>query len=227
MEDLGVEPEKIRDIPNGVDLARFGKAVDFDLRSALGLPAEARVILSVGREHPAKAYDVGLRAFARVAAQETEAYYVIVGRNTHRWQGLVDELGIGSRVVLWPGLFGDELVGAYRQADVFFSPSKTELMPLVVLEAMAAGLPAVVTNVSGSRDLIEDGHNGFVVEPGRPEEMARGLAHLVGDASLRGRLAGATLARVQAYSWDRISRMYLEQGCSPDAAANAERGTSA
>ena len=132
------------------------------------------------------------------------------GRGSGKWQPLVSELGLRERVVLSEGLHGDALVAAYQQADIFFSPSIWELMPLVVLEAMVAGLPLVVTNVSGSQDLVQSGENGMLVEPGAAEEMAGAIRQLAGDKDLRQRLGTVNRRRSDNYSWDRISRMYLE-----------------
>jgi glycosyltransferase involved in cell wall biosynthesis len=210
LEELGVRPEKIIDIPNGVDIARYREQAGVDFRGRFGIPREAVVILSVGREHAQKAYDVGIRAFAEVAGKIPGAYYVILGRGSGKWQSLVEELALRGRVILSDGLRGDDLVAAYQQADIFFSPSIWELMPLVVLEAMAAGLPLVVTNVSGSQDLVQTGENGMLVEPGDVGEMASALLQLAGDQPLRQRWGGINLAGSDNYSWDRISRMYLE-----------------
>lgn len=213
MERIGVEPSRILDIPNGVDLDRFQRTVEsFNLRARFGIPGDAIVILSVGRESWAKAYDTGIRAFAKVAARVGQAYYVILGRGTSKWGPLARELGVEQQVVFCDGVYGDELVGAYQQADIFFLPSAKELCPLVVPEAMGAGLPQVVTNVSGSQDMIRTGHNGIVVEPGRDDEMAKALGRLIMDRSLRTRLAAGSRAESAKYGWDRISRLYLKHG---------------
>jgi glycosyltransferase involved in cell wall biosynthesis len=210
MEELGVLPSKILDIPNGVDLERFQANVSVDARALLGVPPGALMILSVGREHPVKAYDAGLRAFARFTVRFPDAYYVILGKGTNRWAALAAELGVANRVVTCEGLHGDDLVASYQQADIFFSPSIWETMPLVVLEAMAAGCPQVVTNVSGSQDLVATGENGIVVEPGDIDAMAKALYELASSESQRTRLGSENLRRSQNYSWDKISRMYLE-----------------
>jgi glycosyltransferase involved in cell wall biosynthesis len=83
------------------------------------------------------------------------------------------------------------------------------MMPLVVLEAMASGIPAVVTNVSGSQDLVLDGRTGYVVEPGDEHAMAERLLAVLDDAGLRSELAGATSARALDFGWDSVSRRYL------------------
>jgi glycosyltransferase involved in cell wall biosynthesis len=210
MEQIGVASDKIVDIPNGVDVERFGRRIsDFNLRARLGLPVDATVILSVGRESWAKAYDVGIRAFGAVASQVPGTYYVILGSGATVWQPLARELGLADRVIFCEGLYGDELIGAYQQADVFFLPSVKELCPLVVLEAMAAGLAEVVTNVSGSQDMVQDGVNGFVIEPGDVTAMASRLVQLVEDRRLRKQMGQASLVASPRYGWDRISREYL------------------
>ncbi len=210
MEEVGVLPDKILDIPNGVDVERFRKKVDCDFRGRFDIPQGAVVVLSVGREHAQKAYDVGIKAFAEVAGRNPEIYYVILGRGSEKWQSLVMDLGLNGRIVLCEGLGGDDLVGAYQQADIFFSPSIWELMPLVVLEAMVSGLPLVVTNVSGSQDLVQSGENGLLVEPGQADEMTGAILQLAADKGLRQRMGAVNLSRSDNYSWDRISRLYLE-----------------
>ena len=210
MEDLGVDPGVIKDIPNGVDLERFQKAVNFDFRKELGLGPDVRIVLSVGREHAQKAYATGIRAFAEVASAESNVHYVIVGKNTDSHQALVDELGLGDRVLFSEVLQGDSMVGAYQQADIFFSPSIWEMMPLVVLESMATGLPAVVTNVSGSQDLVLNGETGFIVEPGETSAMAEAIVRLLRDRAMGESFRQSVLQRVNDFSWDAVSRRYLE-----------------
>jgi len=211
MEKIGVEPSKILNIPNGVDLNRFQKKVKgFSLRAKFGIPNEATVILSVGRNLWAKAYDTGIQAFGRVASTIQMAYYVIIGRETSDLRPLSRALNIEEKVILCEELYGEDLVGTYQQADIFFMPSIKELCPLVVLEAMAVGLPEVVTNVSGCQDMIHNGKNGIVMEPGDISEMEEALLRLVEDKALRRRMGEANLAEAMFYSWDRISRLYLD-----------------
>lgn len=209
MEVMGVKSSKIIDIPNGVDIDRFSKKVNFDLRHYFGIPDDGMIFLSVGRMSIQKGYVQGIESFAKVAPKIKNAYYLLIGREVTGLKGLVESLGISSRVLLHEGLQGEELVGAYRQSNVFFSPSLWELCPLVVLEAMASGLPAVVTDVSGSQDLIIDGENGLVVNAGDIEAMADALLKLSSDSELRKKYGNLNLTRSKSYGWDEISRKYL------------------
>jgi len=219
MEEMGVQPSRILAIPNGVDIERFAVDPQLDIRGELGVPDGSVMILSVGRDHAAKAYDTGIKAFAKLIARGCDAYYVLLGKGTDRWRPLAKALGVGDRVIFHDGMYGEKLVGALKQADIFFSPSTEEVLALVVLEAMAAGLPEVVTNISGSQDVIETGKNGVVVEPDQPEAMANALHQLAMDEDLRARMGAANLERAPSYSWDRISRLYLE------AALDSQAGT--
>jgi len=210
LEQMGVDPSNILDIPNGVDLKRFETKSSFDFRARFGIPDDGVVVLSVGRETVEKDYGTGIKAFARFSSKVPGVYYVILGRAVSKWRSLADELGLAENLILCNGLYGDELIGAYQQTDIFFLPSVWETGPLVVIEAMASGLAEVVTNVGANQDLVDPGDNGFIVEPGDTDSMADVLYRLATDKSLRKRMGEASLSKSKSYGWDRISRMYLE-----------------
>ena len=209
MEGMGVHPDKIHLIPNGIDRERFRKPIEFDLRGRFSIPKDAPVLLSVGHERQAKSFDKGIEAFALLLKDFPDARYILLGMGNERWIPLVKRLNIERNVTI-SSLYGDELTGAYQQSDLFFSSSIYEGCPLVVLEAMAAGLPAVVTNISGSQDMIETGKNGIVVEPDSTDEMAKALISLLRDRSLRERFGLANVERSNSYDWSNIGKMYLE-----------------
>lgn len=210
MVEMGVDPSNVHFISNGVDLKKFSRISEYKLRNKQSIPDSSLVILSVGREHVAKDYNTGIRAFAKVAAKYENVYYLIVGKGTNKWYDLAKSLGIADRIRFCQGLYGEDLVGAYQQADVFLSCSVSELCPLVVLEAMAAGLPEVVTNVSGSQDMIQTNKNGIVVQLGNVQEMAEALCRLLENQEFRQKLGHENLVRSQHYSWGVIGREYLD-----------------
>ncbi len=207
---FGVPEDNITYIPNGVDIQRFQKNVCFDLRKHFHLADDAQVVLSVGREHPQKDFRTGLNAFAMLSNELPKARYVILGRGVGAHKEFVEQLGMGGKVILCDGLMGDDLVGAYQQADVLFSCSIWELHSLVVMEAMAAGTAIVATNISGSPDVIESGENGYIVEPEDAAGMAAALGTLLGDSALRDQMRDANRRKAEGYDWSRISKAYLE-----------------
>ena len=97
---------------------------------------------------------------------------------------------------------GTDLVDSYRWADVLVLPSDKEGMPLVVLEAMASGLPVVATDVVGTRELLGDA--GVLVPPD-PDAIAKALDRVAVDAPLRAELSARGLAAARHYSWERLA----------------------
>jgi glycosyltransferase involved in cell wall biosynthesis len=102
----------------------------------------------------------------------------------------------------FPGfLKGQELVDAYRAADVFLFPSTTETFGLVALEAMACGVPVIAANTGGVLDIIKDGENGLLFNPERPEEIGALVGRLRQEPGLRERLAQDGLSHARGRSW--------------------------
>ncbi|MGQ9826402.1 MAG: glycosyltransferase family 4 protein [Roseiflexus sp.] len=178
LRTMGVPESCIWDIPNGVDVARFVPATPEEkraLRRELHLPVDEPLFMFVGRLTVAKALDVLLNAWAQRDATLTRARLVLVGDGELR-QSLMEQtrmpgleqsvIFVGSTTTTIPYL---------RAADAFVLPSRTEGMPVALLEAMACGLPCVATRVGGSAELIEDGQNGRLVLPEDVAALARAL----------------------------------------------------
>ena len=147
--------------------------------SPFSLPAGAQLILTVGRNAPAKNLRSGIQAFATIAHEFGCLYYLLVGKGVSELASEVERLGLAGRVLLQEQLLGDDLVGAYQRASVYLSISIAELCPLVILEAMAAGLPQVATDVPGNRDLVHNSITGFLVPPGDTAGLASAMKTLL------------------------------------------------
>ena len=100
----------------------------------------------------------------------------------------------------------DDVERLLTEGDVFVRPSLLEGMPLTVLEAMACGLPVIATPVGGTTELIEDGVNGYLVQPGNGSQLAERLCVLLGDSDLRREMGSRGRKLVDSgYNWDDIS----------------------
>lgn len=207
--ELGVPERLIHGIPNGVELERFSAPSSVNVRAMLGLPADAELVVGVGRNHPAKAYEVGLKAFQKVASLRPRAHYILFGKEVESLAPQVQALGLEGRVQLCAPVFGETLVAVYQQADVYFSCSRAEVLSLVVLESLASGTPVVATRISGNEELIQEDVCGRLVRSEDPESMAEGLLAVLADPSYRARLKVGAQARVQAFGWPVIAERYL------------------
>src|SRR2546425_4595012 len=125
-------------------------------------------------------------------------------------RSLARALGVERQIIFTGALPRDEVIQAYASADIFVLPSLFEPFGIVLLEAMAAGLPVVASAVGGIVDVVADGKTGLLVPPGKPLALAAGLEQLVSDSSLRARMAGEARRRVSGYSWDLIVPRVVE-----------------
>lgn len=208
----GVDPAKIVRIPNGVHIKDYARRPSRYLRDRLGLGDNTVLILSVGRNHVKKGYDYGIRAMAALRDKYgvTNAHYVIVGKQVSAHAGLLAQLSLEDSVTLIDELQPAEVTECYHSANIFFSPSIIEGLSLVSIEALACGLPLVVTDVPGNEDIVRDTGAGVIVRSRDPEQMAEGLNDLVKDAGKREALSDIAIAKSVDYDWSSVARRYVE-----------------
>jgi glycosyltransferase involved in cell wall biosynthesis len=168
-------------IPNGVDTEQFRRIpreVGHSLRQSLGLEGKF-VWLAVGRFEIAKDYPNMLRGFARVRERFPQAVLLLVGRGSlqSETERLAQSLGLGSGV-RFLGV-RDDVVHVMSAADGYVMSSAWEGMPMVLLEAAAAGLPIVTTRVGGNHEVVRDGESGYVVPPRDHEALGRAMLQLM------------------------------------------------
>jgi glycosyltransferase involved in cell wall biosynthesis len=178
--------------PNLVDTARFDDSAGSE-RPAWLLPGE-RAVLFVGRLSAPKGFGDLLAAIPAVLARHAEVRFVLCGvaesdAREPELRADVEKRGFASRVTFLGSLEGPALAAAYAAASVFVSPSWTEAFPLVIPEAMAAGLPLVVTSVGAIPDFVREGEDGFLIQPRDAPALAERVNRLLEDEALRRRIA--------------------------------------
>lgn len=193
-------PDGVRTIVSGIDAEPFeGYDGDRELvRRSLGIEPSDLVITSVGRMSAQKEPLAFLRAAARVAAEVPAVRIVWVGDGELRgaYEEEARRLGVEGRLVM-PG-YVDDVRPALAASDVFCLMSGYESLGYVTLEAMAMGLPAVGTHVAGTRDVIEDGVTGYLVDTGDDAAAAARMLELARNPGLRAGLGAAGRRRVRA-----------------------------
>jgi colanic acid/amylovoran biosynthesis glycosyltransferase len=188
---------KIHVVHCGVDPSVFaaGPAPEEPTRRNHGLE-----ILAVGRLVGLKGHGVLLEALARLRTREVPARLTIVGDGPRReaLESRTAQLGL-SNCVRFTGAVGqDQIRDYYRDADVFCLPSFGEGVPVVLMEAMAMGVPVVTSRIAGIPELVEDGVGGLLTAPGRPDQVADAIEALWSDPDLRRRMGVAGREKVVA-----------------------------
>jgi 1,2-diacylglycerol 3-alpha-glucosyltransferase len=209
LRELGVTcPVEV--IPNGVDVARFQRPAAPLARRDLGLPDLAPVAITVGRLGPEKNLPFLLRAFARVVDAVPDLHLVVVGggpEEENLWE-LVHLLGLAPRVHLVGQVPYEEVPNWLAVGDFFVIASVNESHPLVVLEALAAGLPALGIPCPGVEDTIVDGVNGLLSVEDSDDFAAR-MRDLATRPDLRARLAAGARETCGQYDIRRTSATLL------------------
>jgi len=196
-------------IPNGIDLRRFGELPDRrEFRARWAVPTEALVVGTVARLERYKAVADLVRAFAVLAGRWDGAMLVIAGSGPEEGslRTQIRAVGLAGRVRLVG--FQRDVRPVLAALDVFVLPSRWEGLPLAALEAMAAGLPVVVTDVPGSRDLIRHERTGLVVPAGDVGALAGAVERCWSGGDFGKRLGRLARQAAAAYSIDQMVARY-------------------
>lgn len=209
---LGYPSATSRVVPNGIDCDRFAPqpSARARLRRSLGWPADALVVGRVGRNHPIKDHPGFLEAAARAGDEHPGLHAVAAGPGVDTDDRLhrqaTDSLGARSRLV---GAV-DDMPGWLAGLDVLVSSSRDESFPNVVAEAMACGVPCVVTDVGASAEIVDT--TGIVVPAGDPGRLGKAIADLAAETpSQRTARGRAARARIEARFSARRSRAAHEK----------------
>lgn len=192
-----------------IDVVHCGVNLD-DFPVQQGVRRDDRVrILNVGRLVSVKGQTLLLEAVKLAGERGLDVNLTIVGdgplmgplRDTAR------RLDIADRVVFAGAVGQDDITAHYQAADLFCLPSLREGVPVVLMEAMASGVPVIASQIMGIPELVEDEVTGLLVPPGRADLMAQAIIRLAGDADLRERVVDAARARIAAeYEVRRCAR---------------------
>lgn len=208
-EQMGVSPERICLIENGVDTRRFSPGPDdASLRARFGLQGK-RLVVAVGRLVPRKGFDKTIEAWSKVCRAHPDAHLVIVGDGPQRpeLQALAGASGVAGSITFTGSVDDADLLAAYRSASLFVMPNRTmpdgdtEGFGLVFLEANACGRAVIGGRAGGAVEAVRDGVSGLLVNGESVDEIGNAIIRILGDDVLRGELEAGALRHAQMNSW--------------------------
>jgi len=204
-------PADYRVIPNGVNLDRFSEKV-IPLSQLMD---GKQNILFVGRFEKRKGAKYLLRAIPQIRERFPHTRFIFVGEGRLRrgFQKFVERHDWND--VVFTGYVSDsELPRYFASAHIFCSPATGgESLGIVLLEAMASGVPIVASNISGYATVVSHGIDGFLTTPRNSEELALAIGHLIGHEQLRQRFINAGLNKARDYAWPRVAESIMEFYC--------------
>ncbi len=188
-----------------VDTKRFNPSIEGSrIRAELCIPADCPLIGTVGNFDPVKGQHYLLEAVPRIRQEYPRAKFLFVGealKNRHGYWGELrrraDALGFAAEVVFAGRR--EDMPEVYGAIDIYVHPSESEACPMAVMEASASGVPVVATDVGGTRELVEEGVTGLLIEPRNPAQIADSVIRVLADPGLARRIGTAGAERMRRY----------------------------
>jgi phosphatidyl-myo-inositol alpha-mannosyltransferase len=185
-------------VPNGADIAPLETACPADL-------PPGRKMLFVGRLHRRKGFAVAVRAFAELAPKIPDLLLIVAGDGDER--NAVDALApdVRRRVHMLGAVPHEQVPSYFRASDLYIGPATgQESFGIVLVEAMAAGLPVVASDIPGYREVARPGRDGLLVPPGDATALANAVQRVLEQPALARRLSEAGRRRAVEFSWERV-----------------------
>jgi len=195
----GLPKEKVELIYNAVDENLLSIQGDPEwLRKKFDLPPDSVICTAVGRLVPVKGYDVLVSAMQRIASQVPQLFCLIVGEGESKegLSGQIRQAGLKDRVCLVGYYDRDSAMSILKSSDLFVMPSRYEGTPIALLEAAALARPILASATGGIPELVQHQEHAFLVPPGDPEALARGLLKLTLDREYATRLGQRAQQRI-------------------------------
>ncbi len=178
-------------LPTGIDVENFQRPLSFSVREVHSIPDSHKIVLYAGRIAKEKNVDFLVKAFAKLCTRRKNVTLIMVGNGPEMQEisHMATKFGVADKVILTGYVQRNRLVDYYRQADVFAFASVTETQGLVVLEALAAGLPVVAVAKEGIKDVLEENVGCVLLKEVEKESFVKALEKVLKDDGYAERLS--------------------------------------
>ena len=222
--DLGVDPQRIEILPNGVDLDQYQSLPSFEgFRARFDIPEGVPIILFLARVNKIKGVDFLVSSFNLLRSAKPDTFLVIVGPDDGYLQEVknqVQELGIENQVRFTGYLDGDDKLQAYQAASVYVLPSAYEMFAITLLESLACGTPIIATDRCGLAEFVRQNDLGSIVNYGDVEGLKNEIVRILGNpVDVESRADYGREYVLKHFGWDRIADNWLKvyQSCASKA----------
>ncbi|MGD0279871.1 MAG: glycosyltransferase family 4 protein [Smithella sp.] len=213
LQEYKINPDKVSVINPGIDLNDYEQHnkgfVRNAIRGELGINASDPVILFVSMNFEIKGLDDIFFSLAKLKAQNKKFKLIVVGKgNIKKYTELARENQIISDVIFTGPVNNEKIIRMYLAGDLYIMLSKFDTFGNVVLEAMAAGLPVIVSGNVGAKDIVQEGKNGFIVNDTSDVDYIVAKIALLLDKNIRGRMSDAAYQTATQNTWDDVTKKY-------------------
>ncbi len=215
LKEYKVDPEKVIVINPGVDLNDYAvkdkELCRAEIRKEYGFSPDEPIILFASMNFEIKGLDAVMLALARLKVRGKDFQLIVAGKgNIRKYSQMARKTQIADRVVFTGTLNKEKLIQLYLAGDIYVMLSKFDTFGMVVLEAMAAGLPVIISGNVGARDLVREGENGFVVNDTSDADYIAAKIEALLDENIRRAMAQAAYHTAEQNTWDMVTAKYQE-----------------
>ena len=204
----------IKIVYNPVNIYKFCPALNEETKNELksSLKINGKSLVYMGRVSYEKSIDQVIKAVLIVSKKIKDIKLIIIGDGPEKNNliKLTKDLGLENNIIFTGFIYGDDLVKALQASDIFLLGSKSENMPLAVLEAMSTGLPILSVSSLGMLEIVKNEENGFLLPPDNPQEMANKIMELINDTEKLNNFSKKSRELSFAYSEEQSAKKLLE-----------------
>ncbi len=204
-------------LSNGIDLSRFTKGrANKEIYDEYKIPKNKPIVLYIGRVDPEKSLDILMKAFIKAHEKVPDAHLVVVGDGSARskLEGIIEKAGLNKNAHFLGRVVGDNLPQLYRTGTVFAITSKTETQSIVLMEAMASGLPCVAVDAGAVHELVKNNKNGYLVEADDITAVANSLVKILTNKERQAKMSEESVARAAkhdiSHTLTRMEEIYTQ-----------------
>ncbi|MGA2553166.1 MAG: glycosyltransferase family 4 protein [Smithella sp.] len=213
LQEYKINPDKVAVINHGVDLNDYAQhdkdSVRNAIRRELGINITDPVILFVSMNFEIKGLDDILFSLAKLKAQNRKFKLIVAGKgNIKKYTKMAQNYQIISDVTFTGPVNKEKIIRMYLASDLYIMLSKFDTFGNVVLEAMAAGLPVIISSTVGAKDLVQEGENGFIADNTSDIDYIAAKIALLLDENIRRRMSDAAWQTATQNTWDDVTRKY-------------------
>ena len=213
LQEYTINPDKVAVINPGVDLSDYAQhnkdSVRNNIRRELGIDAADLVIIFASMNFEIKGLDDILFSLAKLKAQNYKFKLIVAGKgNVRKYKKMAEEAQIISDIIFTGPVNKEYLIRMYLASDLHIMLSKFDTFGMVVLEAMAAGLPVIISSNVGAKDLVREDENGFIVSDTSDIDYIAAKIAMLLDENIRRPLAAAAFHTAAQNTWDDVTKKY-------------------
>jgi UDP-glucose:(heptosyl)LPS alpha-1,3-glucosyltransferase len=213
LQEYKINPDRVAVIHPGINLTDYAHKnkgdVSRTVRRALGIGTDEPVIIFASMNFEIKGLDDILLTLAQLKKQNSKFKLIVAGKgNIKKYKKMAKEAEISSNVIFTGVVSKDKLIDLYLAGDLYMMLSKFDTFGMVVLEAMAAGLPVMISSHVGAKDLVQEDKNGFIINNPSDHEHIVSKLKILFDENSRRRMSVTAYQTATQNTWDMVAAKY-------------------